>query len=106
MTEAAQLDCLIKLPAVIDQVGISRSQIYNLISLKRFPAPLDGHKTKFKIGFANKLSKEKRGNPRFFPNMTLLRTITFSLQEIKKWAYRADEHCIYDSRMSAYENGK
>ena len=40
MTEAAQLDCLIKLPAVINQVGISRSQIYNLISMKRFPAPL------------------------------------------------------------------
>jgi prophage regulatory protein len=40
MTGTAQLDRLIKLPEVIDQVGISRSQIYNLISLKRFPAPL------------------------------------------------------------------
>lgn len=40
MSSTAQLDCLIKLPAVINQVGISRSQIYNLISLKRFPAPL------------------------------------------------------------------
>jgi prophage regulatory protein len=40
MSSTAQLDCLIKLPTVINQVGISRSQIYNLISLNRFPAPL------------------------------------------------------------------
>lgn len=40
MTDTAQLDRLIKLPEVIDHVGISRSQIYNLIAMARFPAPL------------------------------------------------------------------
>ena len=40
MSSVTQLDRLIKLPEVIDYVGISRSQIYNLISMNRFPAPL------------------------------------------------------------------
>lgn len=40
MSLEVPLDRLIKLPSVIEQVGISRSQIYNLISMNRFPAPL------------------------------------------------------------------
>lgn len=37
-----------------------------------------GHKIKFKPGFANKLNKEKRGNPAISSNVQRTRTITFS----------------------------